>query len=235
MVRNAVRILAVDDEPRYTWAIQAVLQGVGYETLTAEDGESAIERAAVEQLDLILLDLRLPDLDGYEVCRRIREFSTTPIIMLTAMATEADKVKGLEAGADDYVTKPFGAQELVARVRAVLRRVEFSETQEPSALLCVGGLQVDAARQRVTVCGNEVSLTATEYRLLSEFVKQPDRVLVPEYLLDRVWGVGYEGENHMLRQVIYRLRRKIESDPSDPQYIQTKPGMGYVLVVPKAD
>jgi DNA-binding response OmpR family regulator len=232
MAQGRVRILAVDDEPRYLWAIRAVLEGVGYETLTAGDGQTAIERAAVEQPDLILLDLKLPDLDGYEVCQRIREFSTTPIIMLTALASETDKVRGLEAGADDYVTKPFGARELVARVRAVLRRSEFAEAAEPSAIFCAGDLRVDLAAKRVMVCDEVVSLTPTEYRLLCEFVKQPDRVLVPEYLLDKVWGVGYEGENHMLRQVVFRLRRKIEPDPRNPQYLQTRPGMGYVFVMP---
>jgi DNA-binding response OmpR family regulator len=230
MTHNRVRILAVDDEPRYLWAIRAVLDGVGYETLTAGDGQTAIERAVVEQPDLILLDLKLPDLEGYEVCRRIREFSMTPIIMLTALASETDKVRGLEAGADDYVTKPFGARELVARVRAVLRRVEFSQVAEPAAIFCAGDLQVDLTAKQVTVRGQVVDLTATEYRLLCEFVKQPDRVLVPEYLLERVWGVGYEGENHMLRQVVYRLRRKIERDPRDPQHLQTRPGIGYVFV-----
>ena len=223
-------ILAVDDEPRYLLAIRAILAGVGYEMLTAGDGRTAIEYAAVEQPDLILLDVKLPDLTGYEVCERIRAFSVVPIIMLTALSNETDKVKGLESGADDYVTKPFGARELVARVRAVLRRARFSEPNAQSEIFCVGELEVDLTGQCVKVQGQEVQLTATEYRLLCEFVKQPDRVLVPQYLLERVWGEGYETENHMLRQVVYRLRRKIESDPRDPQYLQTRPGIGYVLV-----
>jgi two-component system KDP operon response regulator KdpE len=150
--------------------------------------------------------------------------------MLTAMSSETDKVKGLEAGADDYVTKPFGAGELVARVRAVLRRVNFGQVPTQTELFRAGDLEVDLVKQRVMVRGQEVSLTATEYRLLYEFVKQPDRVLVPEYLLAHVWGDAYETENHMLRQVIYRLRRKVELDPGDPQVLQTRPGVGYVLV-----
>jgi DNA-binding response OmpR family regulator len=230
-MKRKTRVLAVDDEPRYIWAIRAVLEGVGYETLAANDGATALELAAVEAPDLILLDIRLPDMDGYTICQRIREFSKVPIIMLTALVDEADKVRGLDAGADDYVTKPFGAPELLARVRAVLRRVEFSEAPSPSTVVRAGDLAIDLAQQCVTMRGQEVSLSATEYRLLCEFAKQPQRLLVPEYLLERVWGPGYEEENHMLRQAIYRLRRKIEPDPASPQYIQTRPGMGYLFGV----
>lgn len=229
MKRGKIRVLAVDDEPRYVWAIRKVLEGAGYETLTASNGEMALELAAVEAPDLVLLDIRLPDLDGYAVCQRIREFSKVPIIMLTALSDGSDKVRGLDTGADDYVTKPFGAPELLARVRAVLRRVEFSEAPSPSTVIRAGDLEIDLARQCVTLQGKEVDLSATEYRLLCEFAKQPQRLLVPEYLLERVWGPGYEEENHILRQSIYRLRRKIEPDPSDPIYIQTKPGMGYLF------
>jgi two-component system KDP operon response regulator KdpE len=231
MKQGKIQILAVDDEPRYRLVIQTVLDGVGYETLTACDGQSALEIAAVETPDLILLDVKMPDMNGYEVCRRIREFSTVPVIMLTALAEEADKVKGLDAGADDYVTKPFGAPELLARVRAVLRRVEFSEVQGPSPLLKTGELEVDFMHHFVTVRGEEVRLTATEYKLLSEMVKQPNHVLTTDYLLEKVWGPGYEGENHMLRQVIYRLRRKIERNPKEPEYIHNRPGLGYVFGV----
>jgi len=231
-VTQQVRILVVDDEPRYTWAIQAILQGIGYGAVTAADGQTAIALAASEQLDLILLDVRLPDIEGYEVCRRIRSFSTVPIIMLTAKADEADKVEGLDAGADDYVTKPFSAPELLARVRAALRRGALSAEPASStetAVFCTDGLEVDMNSQRVMVCGQEIALTATEYRLLCEFIRHPGRILVPDYLLQNVWGVGYEGENHVLRQVIYRLRSKIERDPKNPQYIKTQPGRGYVF------
>jgi DNA-binding response OmpR family regulator len=228
-MKRKTRVLAVDDEPRYIWAIRAVLEGVGYETLAANDGETALELAAVEAPDLILLDIRLPDMDGHTVCQRVREFSKVPIIMLTALVDETDKIRGLDAGADDYVTKPFSAPELLARVRAVLRRVEFSEAPSASTIVRAGDLEIDLAQQCVTMGGQEISLSATEYRLLCEFAKQPQRLLVPEYLLERVWGPGYEEENHMLRQAIYRLRRKIEPDPANPQYIQTKPGMGYLF------
>ena len=227
-----LRILVVDDEPKYTWAIQAILERIGYEAFTAPNGETALTLAIAESPDLILLDIKLPDMTGYEVCRRIREFSTVPIIMLTAMAERSDKIRGLDLGADDYITKPFGPEELLARVRAVLRRVEFTEVTEANRVFRAGDLEVDLSRQRVTTRDRELSLTATEYRLLCELVKQPGHVLLPEYLLERVWGAGYEGETQVLRQAIYRLRRKIQSDPQDTQYIQTKPGIGYVFVIP---
>ncbi len=233
MKRAKTHILVVDDEPRYVWAIKINLEDAGYETLTAQDGRTAIELAANAAPDLILLDVRMPDLDGYEACRRIREFSTVPIIMLTALAEQADKVKGLDAGADDYVTKPFSAEELLARVRAALRRVEFSQGQEPNPAFEAGDLLVDLAQQRVFARGQELNLTPIEYRLLRELVKQAGRVLVPEHLLEKVWGVGYEGENRLLRLAVHRLRRKIERDPRDPQYIQTRPGIGYLFVAPK--
>jgi DNA-binding response OmpR family regulator len=233
MNKDRVRVLVVDDEPRYVRAIQVNLEASGYEVLAARNGQTAIELAASEAPDLILLDIRMPGLDGYEVCRRIREFSAVPIIMLTAMAEDADKVKGLDIGADDYVTKPFSADELLARVRSALRRVELSERQAPHPTFQAGDLLVDFARQRVFICDLEVNLTPTEYHLLCELVRQAGRVLVPDYLLEKVWGMGYEGENRLLWQAVHRLRRKIEPDPRNPQYIQTRPGLGYVFALPK--
>jgi DNA-binding response OmpR family regulator len=233
MNKDRVRVLVVDDEPRYVRAIQVNLEASGYEVLAARNGQTAIELAASEAPDLILLDIRMPGLDGYEVCRRIREFSAVPIIMLTAMAEDADKVKGLDIGADDYVTKPFSADELLARVRSALRRVELSERQAPHPTFQAGDLLVDFAQQRVFVCDLEVNLTPTEYRLLCELVRQAGRVMVPDYLLEKVWGMGYEGENRLLWQAVHRLRRKIEPDPRNPQYIQTRPGLGYVFALPK--
>jgi DNA-binding response OmpR family regulator len=233
MNKGKVCILVVDDEPRYIRAIQINLEASGYEVITARDGQTAIELAASEEPDLVLLDIRMVGLDGYEVCRRIREFSAVPIIMLTALAEDADKVAGLDVGADDYVTKPFSADELLARVRAALRRVELSERQDPSSTLQAGDLLVDLAQQRVFVRSQEVNLTPTEYRLLCELVRQAGRVLVPEYLLEKVWGMGYEGENRLLWQAVHRLRRKIERDPRNPQHIQTRPGIGYVFALPQ--
>ncbi len=233
MNRNTDCILVVDDEPRYVRAIRFNLEASGYEVLTARDGQTAIELAATEEPNLVVLDIRLADLDGFEVCQRIREFSQVPIIMLTALAEDTDKVKGLDVGADDYVTKPFSADELLARVRATLRRVRVSERQEPHPIFQAGDLVVDFAQQRVFARCQEVKLTPTEYRLLHELIREADRVLVPEYLLKSVWGTGYEGENHLLWQAVHRLRRKIEQDPKNPQYIQTRPGVGYVFVMPE--
>jgi DNA-binding response OmpR family regulator len=232
MHAGKTRILVVDDEPRYVRAIQVNLEASGYQVLTAQDGLTAVERAASEEPDLIILDVRMPGIDGFQACERIREFSTAPVIMLTALAEDADKVKGLDVGADDYVTKPFSADELLARVRAVLRRVEISERQGPPPTYQAGDVTVDFARQRVFAREQEVKLTPTEYRLLCELVKHPGRVLVPEYLLENVWGFGYEGENRLLWQAIHRLRHKIERDPKNPEYILTRPGLGYVFTPP---
>jgi DNA-binding response OmpR family regulator len=232
MHKGKIRILVVDDEPKYVWAIRTNLEARGYGVLTANDGRSGLELAASQEPDLILIDVRMPGLDGYELCRRIREFSTVPILMLTALTEEADKVKGLDSGADDYVTKPFSAEELLARVRAMLRRVEFSAGLSSQPLLEAGDLRVDFAGQRVFLRGQEVVLTSTEYRLLSEMARQPGRVLVPDYLLERVWGLGYEGEHRLLRQAVHRLRGKVEPDPQNPEYIQTRTGLGYVFQAP---
>src|SRR5512136_2536078 len=188
MNKGKIRILVAEDEPRYTWAIQTNLEARGYEVVTAQDGQKAVELAVSEQPDLVLLDVKMPVLNGYEVCWRIREFSIVPIIMLTALAEETNKVHGLELGADDYLTKPFSVPELLARVRAVLRRIEFSEGLPSAPTFQAGDMSIDFAQHRVFMCGQEVELTPTEYRLLCELVKQPGRLLVPEHLLEKVWG-----------------------------------------------
>ena len=228
-----VRILVAEDEPRYVWAIRTNLEARNYEVITASDGQQAVQLAADEQPDLVLLDIKMPGMNGYEACRRIREFSTMPIIMITAMAEEADKVLGLDSGADDYVTKPFSVPELLARVRAALRRAELIEAPQSDACFEAGELRVDLAKQRVFVRGQEIALTPTEYRLLCELVKQPGRVLVPAYLTERVWGPGYEEADRLIRQAIHRLRRKIEADPSNPKFIHTRSGMGYIFLPPE--
>lgn len=233
MSKGRARILVIDDEPRYVWAIRANLEARGYTVLTAEDGYRGIELVAAENPHLVLLDIRLPGLDGLEVCRRIREFSTVPILMLTALAEDTDKVKGLDTGADDYMTKPFSAEELLARVRASLRRAEFSEGVAPRPVFEAGDLLVDFRQQRVFRQGQEINLTPTEYRLLCELVKHAGRVLVPDYLLERVWDIGYDGRHSLLRQAVLRLRRKLEPDPRNPQYIQTRVGRGYIFVTPE--
>ena len=228
-----VRILVAEDEPRYIWAIQTNLEARGYEVLTASDGQQAVQLAADAQPDLVLLDIKMPILNGYEACRRIREFSTVPIIMITAMAEETNKVLGLDLGADDYVTKPFSVPELLARVRAALRRIEFAEGLPSDTSYVAGELRVNFGQQRVFVRGQEIELTRTEYRLLCELVKQPGRILMSSYLTERVWGPEYDEGDKLIRQAIHRLRRKIEADPRRPEYIRTRPGLGYIFVPPE--
>lgn len=233
MDKGKASILVVDDEPRYVRAIQFNLEASGYEVLVARDGWAAIELTASEESDLVILDIRMPGLDGYEICRQIRQFSGVPIIMLTALAQDTDKVKGLDTGADDYVTKPFSAEELLARVRAVLRRAKGREQPGSEPVFRAGDLLVDFARRRVFTHCRELKLSPIEYQLLCELVQNADRVLVPDYLLRQVWGTGYEGETHLLWQAMHRLRRKIERDPKEPQYIQTRSGIGYIFVTPE--
>jgi len=224
-------ILIADDEPKFVRAMQINLEARGFGVITAANGLAAVTLTASEQPDLIILDVRMPEMDGWEACRRIREFSTVPIIMLTALGEESDKIKGLDAGADDYVTKPFSAQELLARVRASLRRAEFSGAQEPRPAVRAGDVLLDFVGRRVFAGGQEVSLTATEYRLLCELVRYAGQVLVPEYLLEKVWGAGYEQSTGLLQQAVHRLRRKLEAAGS-AGYIRTRRGLGYVFVLP---
>ncbi|CAG0946973.1 Transcriptional regulatory protein WalR [Anaerolineae bacterium] len=223
------RILVVDDEAIYIRGIRAILEAKGYDVLTAQDGQSGIDLAARENPDLILLDVKMPGLDGYTTCQRIREFSTAPVIMLTALAETKDKVKGLEQGADDYVTKPFSTQELLARVNAALRRTTTFGKPESKPALQVNDLQVNFAQQRVFVGEREVELTSTEYRLLCELVRNAGQVLSSEHLLEQVWGVGYEGETRLVWRVIHALRQKIDRDPQKP-HIETRAGSGYVFL-----
>jgi two-component system KDP operon response regulator KdpE len=223
------RILVVDDEPKYVRGIQAILTASGYGVLTAQDGLTAIKLAASEHPHLVLLDVRMPGMDGFETCRRIREFSMVPVIMLTAMAATSDKVKGLDAGADDYITKPYSAPELLARVKAVLRRAEGVDSPETAHAIQAGGLHIDFVQRRVLLQGTEVHLTSTEYRLLAELARRAGQVVAAETLLESVWGLGYEGEDRLVWRSIHRLRQKIEADPQHPRYIETRPGNGYVF------
>jgi two-component system KDP operon response regulator KdpE len=210
------------------------MEAVGYRVITAGDGHAALEMVALEQPDLVLLDILLPrDMDGYETCRRIREFSAVPIVMLTAKAREADKLKGFEVGADDYLTKPFSSRELVARVRAVLRRSKHPEEVGSGAEFSCGRLSVSFVQRRVFVNGEEAFLTATEYALLRELALHPNCVMLRRQLLNAVWGPEYVDEIDYLRAYIRYLRQKIEPDPSQPQFIVTRPGVGYMLACPE--
>ena len=222
-------VLVVDDEPRYVRWITVNLRASGYRVLTAADGQTALDLTAGERPDLVLLDIGLPVLNGLEVCRRIREFSTVPIIMLTAKAAEADKVAGLDAGADDYLPKPFGPPELMARLRAALRRARYAESPTAEPMFQYGDLAIDFARHAVSRAGAPVTLTPTEYKLLVQLARHAGRVMVPEELLTAVWGPEYRDETQHVRLYVSRLRRKIEPDPEQPRYVLTKPGIGYLF------
>ncbi|OGO33847.1 MAG: DNA-binding response regulator [Chloroflexi bacterium RBG_16_57_11] len=231
--REKPRILLVDDEPRVVQLVREVLGATGFEMLAAFSGESAIELTALEQPDLVLLDIMLPGtMDGYQVAGRLREFSNVPIIMLTAKVRESDMLQGFEMGADDYITKPFSSKELLARIRAVLKRSQSERAQvAPPDIVC-GDLHIDLARRRVTIGEREVYLTPTEYSLLHELAIHPNQVLVHEHLLTRVWGAEYRDDLDYLRSYIHYLRKKLETDPANPSLILSSPGVGYMLVVP---
>ncbi|MDH4135936.1 MAG: response regulator transcription factor [Anaerolineae bacterium] len=227
------KILVVDDEPRVVRLVSEVLKSVGYQVVAAASGEPAIEMVALEQPDLVLLDILLPrGPDGYEVCRRIREFSEVPVIMLTAKAQESDVLHGFDVGADDYLTKPFSAKELVARVKAVLRRTQRPEEMVTSTLTC-GQLEINFARRTVKVRGEEVSFTRTEYALLRQLALNANRVMLHQDLLTAVWGPEYRDDIDYLRAYIRYLRQKLEENPHEPQYILTTPGVGYMLNCPE--
>ncbi len=226
-----IQILVVDDEPRYLKLVRYNLEVAGYEVLTVASGEEALSTVAGTNPDLIILDIRLPGINGYEICTRIREFSSTPIITLTAKGEEAEKVQGLRLGADDYITKPFGTEELVARVESVLRRSRILEVETPPTL-SIGELSIDFVQRKVTTRGQEVRLSPTEYRLLQNLAVNAGRVIVREELQEKVWGPEYREHYEGLRVYIRRLRQKIEEDPGNPTYVITKPGVGYMLAYP---
>ncbi len=220
-------VLVVDDEPRILRVISFNLENEGFRVTCAAAGDEALALFRRLDPDLVILDVMLPGLDGFEVCRRIREVSTRPIIMLTAKGADADKVHGLRLGADDYVTKPFSADELVARVEAVLRRAGPLETRPPAVE--AGDLRIDHPGKQVTLRGRDVQLSPTEYRLLSCLAASPGVVISRDELLERVWGPAYRGEHDMLRLALWRLRQKLEDDPSHPRYVLTRPRMGYLF------
>ncbi len=224
------RVLVVDDEPKLVRLVRAVLLADGFDVETARNGEEALGKVERTEPDLVLLDILLPgELDGYAVCRAVREHSPVPVIMLTAKAQENDKIRGFEAGADDYLTKPFSSRELLARVKAVLRRSQSPDLPRPSKPVSCGDLVVDLAQRRVMVRGKEIILTATEYRLLAELAQNAGKVLLHEELLTRVWGADYRDEVDYLRAYVRYLRRKIEDDPAQPRHLLSRPGIGYLL------
>ena len=221
------RILTVEDDERIRTAVKLALEDEGWKVEEAETGEDALERFARQPSDVVLIDIMLPDIDGFEVCRAIRRTSDVPIIMVTARDDTHDVVAGLEAGADDYLTKPFAPKELSARIRAMLRRVR---TMDPGAAhLMFGDLEIVPEEGVVRRGGREVHLTKTEFRLLVELASTPGRVLSREVLLERVWGYGYFGDGRLVDVHIRRLRTKVEADPANPRHVVTVRGLGYKL------
>jgi DNA-binding response OmpR family regulator len=224
----SARILVVDDEPRYLRLLEANLSTEGYQVTTAMDGEEAVESFSSNPVDLILLDVMLPLMDGFTACQRIRQFSTVPIIMLTAKGEEHDRVRGLDVGADDYLVKPFSVMELLARVRAVLRRAQVAETGQ-DRFFTHENLRIDFARAEVWLGETPVYLSATEYRLLLQFTHNIGKVLSAEELLTSVWGPEYRDDKEILWVTIARLRQKVEDDPHGPKHIVTRSGLGYLM------
>jgi two-component system KDP operon response regulator KdpE len=227
-MEEPTKILVVDDDTFLLRFVRANLESAGYQVLLALEADPALELMEREQPDLAILDIMLPGMDGFELCQRIREFADVPILMLTARVEERDKVKGLRLGADDYVTKPFSAQELLARVEALLRRTRSEETAAPSSF-SHEGLTIDYVRRRVVANGHEVNLTPTEYKLLHQMATNAGKVMLHEELLTNVWGAEYRSEIDYLRAYIRRLRQKIEENPHSPKYLLSRPGIGYML------
>ncbi len=224
------RILVVDDEPDLLRAVRLYLEDLGYTVFVAETGQAALEAVRTMLPDLVVLDVRLPDIDGFTVLERVREASLVPVILLTVQGEEHDKVRGLRLGADDYVTKPFSQRELAARIAAVLRRAEQPAHLPKTEVVVDDYLRIDFDRNEVWAGGKKVSLTPTEYRLLYQLVSQPGRVLSFERLLTSVWGWEYRDEDHYVRLYISYLRQKLEPDPAHPRYILTEKGLGYRFV-----
>ena len=230
MSASAINILVVDDEQRLRDLVRGYLEHEGFAVLTAADGFTALDLARQHAPAVVVLDLMLPGLDGLEVCRRLRTFSDAYVIMLTAKAEEIDRIVGLEVGADDYLTKPFSPRELIARVRAMLRRPRHSNAEAPADVpppQRFGSLLIDHARHEITLDAAVVPLTTLEYALLTTLAAHPGRVFTRDQLLERVWGVDYFGDDHVVDVHIANLRKKLGDDPAAPDYIETVRGAGY--------
>ena len=224
----AQKVLVVDDEKLIVKGIRFSLEQDGFEVDSAYDGEEALEMARANDYDIILLDVMLPKLDGFEVCQQIREFSSVPIIMLTAKGDDMDKILGLEYGADDYVTKPFNILEVKARLKAIMRRSRQKDVQPKTAkVIEAGDLKMDCESRRVYIAGKEINLTVKEFDVLELLAFNPNKVYSRESLLNLVWGYEYPGDVRTVDVHIRRLREKIEANPSEPQYVHTKWGVGY--------
>lgn len=226
-----MKILVVDDEKLLVKGLKFNLEQEGYQVITAFDGEEAIRLAHDESIDIILLDLMLPKVDGFTVCRTIRTFSNVPIIMLTAKSEDVDKILGLEYGADDYITKPFNVREVEARIKAILRRITREPKGDSSKTMVSGDITLDYNFRRAMVLERIVELTGKEFDLLELFLKNPDKVYTRENLLDILWGIGYPSEERTIDVHMRRLREKIEDNPAEPKYLKTKWGVGYYYKV----
>jgi DNA-binding response OmpR family regulator len=225
----SIKILVVDDEPLYLRLLKVNLESEGYEIITAKNGEEAIEQLSQGMPNLIIMDIMMPKMDGIAACERIRQFSNVPIILLTARTEEQDRVNGLNLGADDYVTKPFSATELVARVRAILRRTQDQSETRESNIFTHGNLRIDIAKAEVWKGDHQIYLSATEYKLLLHFAHEYGKVLTAEELLVATWGPSYKEEKEILWVSIARLRQKLEDDPHIPIHIVTRTGLGYQM------
>lgn len=226
-----VKILLIEDEPEIRRFLRVSLGGQGYRLLETANGRDGIMQAASQQPDIIILDLGLPDIDGMEVLRQVREWSQMPVIVLSARGQEHQKVDALNAGADDYLTKPFSVGELIARIRVALRHIPLDSGTTQGAIFSTGDLRVDLARRQVFLGDREVHLTPIEYRLLTTMIKHAGKVLTHKQLLKEVWGPDSVYETHYLRVYMAQLRRKIEFDPAQPRYLLTEPGVGYRLSI----
>ena len=224
------KVLVVDDEPRVVQLVSMNLKLEGFDVISAADGYEALEKVTKGMPDIVILDIMMPDMDGYETLKRIRDLSQVPVIFLSVKGEEEDRVRGLDLGADDYITKPFSPRELVSRVRAVLRRVEPENSQRRSEIVVDDELKIDFDQRKVFVRGREIKLRATEYRLLYQLVTNPGKLLTHETLLSRVWGPEYRDEDQYVRLYITYLRQKIEKDPRNPRYILSERGLGYRFI-----
>jgi two-component system KDP operon response regulator KdpE len=225
---DSASVLIIDDEPQIRKFLRISLASQGYRVLESTDGRDGLARAALEQPDLVVLDLGLPDMDGQDVLGELRSWTRVPVIVLSVRSSEAEKVRALDAGANDYVTKPFGIQEFLARVRALLRLPQ-STTNSPGQVLC-GALCIDLAFRRVSLGERMVSLTRKEYAVLAELARHAGRVVTQQHLLKIVWGPSHAGDSHYLRVVIGHLRQKLGDDPAAPRFIVTEAGVGYRLI-----
>jgi two-component system KDP operon response regulator KdpE len=231
-VKNQPHILVIDDEPQIVRALKTILRERDFRVTTAGTGEEGLVLAAAEPPDLVVLDLSLPKMDGIEVCARLREWTQVPILVLSVRGGERDKVAALDVGADDYLTKPFGIEELLARIRVGLRHAALAKGS-PSVVISSGPLVIDLSTRQVTRDGEPVRLTPTEYRLLAYLAGNAGRVLTHQTLLANVWGDEYRGHSEYLRVYVRQLRKKLEPDPDDPQLLLTEPGIGYRFVTPE--